>query len=303
MQKIIPNIWCQRNADEVAAFYEYVFESVPGAVKVQAVEHYPQEGLSDFQQSLAGETLTITLEIGGFQIILINAGGEFHPTPALNFMLNFDPLLGSDMEQVQSLVWERLKEEGRVLMELGEYPFSKSYGWVEDRFGVSWQLILTDPAGEPRPFIIPSLMFGGLAQNQAAAAQEHWVEVFPGSQLGTRAVYPEPTGPAVEGALMFSEFQLAGQWFTAMDSGVEQSGSFTPGISLMFEASGQEELDRIWEALSAVPEAEACGWLTDKFGVSWQIVPENMEELLTYPGAFEKLMDMKKIEIADFTRP
>lgn len=303
MQRIIPNIWCIRNADEVAAFYEYAFESVPGGVTIRSVERYPQEGLHDFQQSLAGETLTITLEISGFRMMLINGGEEFHPTPALNFMLNFDPLRGPEMEKVQSLVWDRLKEEGRVLMELGEYPFSDSYGWVEDRFGVSWQLISTDPEGDPRPFIIPSLMFGGGVQNQAAIAQEHWVKIFPDSQLGARVKYPEPAGPAGEGALMFSEFQLAGQWFTAMDSGVEQHDSFTPGVSLLFEATGQEEVDQMWEALSAVPEAEECGWLVDEFGVSWQIVPDTLEELLKQPGAFEKLMSMKKIEMKDFTTP
>ncbi|WP_293950793.1 VOC family protein [uncultured Corynebacterium sp.] len=303
MQRIIPNIWCSGNADEVAAFYEYAFESVPGGIVIRSVEQYPQEGLLDLQEDLAGETLSITLEISGFRIVLINSGDEIRPTPALNFMLNFDPLMGSDMDKVQSLVWDRLKEDGRVLMELGEYPFSQSYGWVEDRFGVGWQLISTDPEGAARPFVLPSLMFGGAAQNKAAAAQEQWVEAFPDSSVGARAYYPEPTGPAEEGALMFSEFQLAGQWFTAMDSGVEQQESFTPGVSLMFEADGQEELDRVWEALSAVPEAEQCGWLVDQFGVSWQIVPSILGELLTHPGAFEKLMNMKKIEMKDFTTP
>lgn len=202
--------------------------------------------------------------------------------------------------ELQQIIWDRLKEDGRVLMDLEEYPFSRSYGWVEDRYGVSWQLILTDPSGEPRPFVIPSLMFGGADQNKAVAAQRRWVDVFPDSRLGMRAEYPEQTGPATAGALMFSEFQLAGQWFTAMDSAVDQQESFTPGVSLMFEAHGQDELDRVWGALSAVPEAEQCGWLVDQFGVSWQIVPDNVDELLARPGAFEKFLGMKKIQISDF---
>lgn len=115
-----------------------------------------------------------------------------------------------------------------------------------------------------------------------------------------RAEYPEPVGPATAGALMFSEFQLAGHWFTAMDSATEQQESFTPGVSLMFEARGQEKLDHIWEALSAVPEAEQCGWLVDRFGVSWQIVPDNMGELMARPGAFEKLLGMRKAQISSF---
>ncbi|WP_374700217.1 VOC family protein [Arthrobacter sp. JCM 19049] len=99
---------------------------------------------------------------------------------------------------------------------------------------------------------------------------------------------------------MYSDFTLKGQTFSAMDSGVEMAFTFTPGVSLEVACRDQFEIDALWEALSAVPKAEQCGWLTDRFGVSWQIVPQNMGELMQRPGAFEKLMGMKKIVIDEF---
>lgn len=184
-------------------------------------------------------------------------------------------------------------------MPLGEYPFSQRYGWVSDRYGVSWQFILTNPEGEPRPFIIPSLMFGNRAQNRAKEAIDFYTSVF-GGRVGDLAPYPEQTGPATAGSLMFGEFELSGQWFAAMDSGVEQDFTFDPGVSLMLECADQAELDRYWEQLSVDPEAEVCGWCVDKFGLSWQVVPVNLGELMTRPNAYAKLMGMGKIEIAAF---
>ena len=85
-----------------------------------------------------------------------------------------------------------------------------------------------------------------------------------------------------------------------MDSGVEQPFTFSPGVSLSVQCADQAEIDRLWDALSAVPEAEQCGWLVDRAGVSWQIVPANMAELMAKPDAFAHMMPMKKLIIADF---
>jgi len=112
--------------------------------------------------------------------------------------------------------------------------------------------------------------------------------------------YPQPTGPAQPGNLMYADFQILDQWFAVMDSGVEQDFSFNCGVSLMVECADQAELDRYWNQLSAVPEAEQCGWCQDKFGVAWQFIPANLGELMTKPDAYRKLMNMKKIEVAAF---
>lgn len=299
VQRIIPNIWFTREAEEAGAFYTRVFDGATAIVGA----HYPSE-LPDWQADFAGEVLTVELVIDNYIITLINADDEFSPNPAISFMLNFDPLFfGGDVDAARRRldeVWAGLSEEGAVLMELGEYPFSARYGWVQDRYGVNWQLILTDPDGPPQPFVIPQLMFGGQAQGRAREAVDFYTSLFEDSGVAFLAPYEEDTGPAKAGDVIFGSFQLAGQAFAAMDSAVEQDFTFTPGISFEVRCDGQAEIDRLWDALSAVPEAEQCGWLADRFGVSWQIVPDNMDELMERPGAYERMLEMKKLVIADF---
>lgn len=297
-QKVIPHIWFNHDADAAGAFYSDVF---PDA-SVTVAAKYPDD-LEGWQADFSGTTLTVEVVIDGYQLTLINAGDEFRPNPSISFMLNFDPLMfGSEAQARERMdaTWAKLTEGGRVLLELDTYPFSPHYGWVEDRFGVSWQLLLSNLEGEPRPFLIPQLMFCGPAQNQAKEATTFYSALFPDAGVGFIAPYPHQTGPAPAGAVMFGEFRLAGQWFSMMDSGVDQDFTFTNGVSLEVRCADQEEIDRYWSQLSAVPEAEQCGWLVDKYGVSWQIVPENMGELMARPGAFENMSEMKKLVIADF---
>lgn len=294
MQKIVPNLWFQGNAAEGVEFYEHALPNT----RVGDTSHYPTEGLLDFQEDFAGELLTAVLEIDGYQVLLINAGEEFKPNSAISFLLNFDPSRDGNAKATLKGVWDRLSQGGTVLMPLDEYPFSKYYGWVQDRYGVSWQLMLTNPDGEPRPFLTPSLMFGGQAQNRAHEAANYYIATFNDSALGHLVPYGDQTGPATAGSVMYSDFTLEGQWFSAMDSGVEQDFSFTPGVSLMVNCKDQEEIDRLWEALSVVPGAEQCGWCMDQFGVSWQIAPADMDELMKQPGAFERMLEMKKLDIA-----
>ena len=298
-QKIVPNIWFDRNAEEAGEFYTSVFQGATSIVGAR----YPDE-VPDWQSDFAGKTLTVDLVIDGYLMTLINAGNEFRPNPSISFMLNFDPLFfGGDRDAARARldeVWAGFSEGGQVLMELGEYPFSPHYGWVQDRYGVNWQLLLTDPDGDPRPFVVPQLMFAGPVQNQARDAAEFYASLFEEAGVGLIAEYPEKMGPADAGSIMFGEFQLAGQWFAMMDSAVEQDFTFTCGVSLEVRCEDQSEIDRLWDALSDAPEAEQCGWLADRYGVSWQIVPENMGELMDRPDAFARMSKMKKLVIADF---
>ena len=296
MQKIVPSLWFDHVAAEAANFYA---EVLPGAT-VTDTQYYPTEGLLDFQQEFAGKELTVEFEVQGYRFVAINAGPEFRVNPSVSFMLNFDPSRDEQAREHLDEVWAALSDGGSELMPLGEYEFSPHYGWIQDRFGVSWQLILTDAAGEPRPFVIPNVLFGGAAQNRAGEAMEYYTSVFEGARTGDVWRYPDAVGPAPAGGIMFGELNLFGQWFALMDSAVEQDFTFNPGVSLMLQCEDQEELERYWHELSAVPEAEQCGWLVDRFGLSWQVVPANMSELMQAPGFFEKLMAMKEIEISAF---
>lgn len=298
-QKITPNLWFDGNAKEAVDFYVSAFPDS----KVAGATYYPktvEEGLADFQLELAGKVLTVDFEIGSQRFTTINAGPDFTFNPSVSFMVNFDPSQDDQAREHLDALWDKLMDGGEALMPLDAYPFSKHYGWVKDRYGLSWQLILTDPQGEPRPFIIPALMFGGQQTNHAEEAINFYLSTFKDSKQGVIARYAVDTGPAKAGSLMFADFMLANQWFAGMDSGTEQEFTFNEAVSFAVACKDQAEIDYFWEKLSAVSESEQCGWCKDKYGLSWQIVPEAMEELMEKPGAFAKLMEMKKIVIADF---
>ncbi|UNK70649.1 VOC family protein [Microbacterium sp. H1-D42] len=298
-QKIIPNLWFNGDAEQGGEFYSAALPNTTSRITAR----YPDE-VPESQAGFAGKPLVVDLSVDGFQITMINSDAHFRPNPSISFMLNFDPLMfGGDADTARARLdetWAALAEGGMVLMELAEYPFSPHYGWVQDRYGVSWQLMLTDPEGDPRPFVIPQIMFAGAVQDKAREAAELYTSLFDDAEIGMVAEYPAATGAAGAGSVMFGEFRVGDQWFSMMDSNVAHEFAFSPGVSLEVRCHGQAEIDRLWDALSAVPEAEQCGWLADRYGVSWQIVPDNMGELMERPGAYGRMLKMKKLVIADF---
>lgn len=298
-QKITPNIWFNGNAKEAVDHYVSIFPNS----EIIETQYYPktkEEGLADFQLDMAGKELVIDFRLADLRFTAINAGGEFKPNASISFFVNFDPSRDDQARQHLDELWEKLVDGGTVFMELDSYPFSERYGWVQDKYGVSWQLILTDPEGDDHPTIIPSLLFSGENTNRAKEAMEYYVSIFQDSEIGLTAPYETDTGPAKAGSLMYGDFKLANEWLTMMDSAVEMDAPFTEGISLLIACKDQAEIDYFWDKLSTIPEAEQCGWCKDQFGVSWQVVPENMGELMKKPDAYSKMMQMKKLVIADF---
>lgn len=234
----------------------------------------------------------------------INAGPIFKINPSISFMVNYDPNYAKNPEQELRAAWDKLIDGGKPLMPLQEYPFSKLYGWVEDKYGVSWQLILTEPEGEDRPEIIPSLLFTKDGYGKVDEAIKFYMSVFKNSKLGAIARYPAGMEPDEEGKVMFSDFQLAGVWMAAMESKREHNFEFNEGVSLIIRCEDQSEIDYYWEKLSAVPEAEQCGWLKDKFGVSWQVVPTAMDDIMNTSDRTkldritQTFLKMKKLDLA-----
>jgi predicted 3-demethylubiquinone-9 3-methyltransferase (glyoxalase superfamily) len=189
-------------------------------------------------------------------------------------------------------------------MPLDKYPFSERYGWIQDQYGLSWQLILTDPEGEDRPFLTPSLLFVGEVCGKAEEATDFYLSVFQDAKRGALVHYPAGMEPEKEGSVMFTDFMLENQWFAAMDSAREHGFGFNEAVSFMVDCDTQEEIDYYWEKLSAVPESEQCGWLKDKYGVSWQITPADMDAMLR-EGTPEQVarvtqafLPMKKFDLA-----
>lgn len=293
-QRITVNIWCDREAEAAGEFYAAVLP----ATTTQVSSRYPDAGLPDFQADFAGEALTVDVTVDGQRLVLINAGDEFRPNPTVSPALLFDTARDPDARQRLDAVWRRLVDGGEILLPLGDYPFSPHYGWVRDRYGVGWHLITTERSGVRQPMLSPALMFCGAAQNRAEAAVEFYTGLLPASQISSVLRYPEDVGPAKAGTVMFADFTLARQRFIAMDSVAERDYGFDPGMSLQIDCADQAEIDRLWQALSAVPESEQCGWCIDEFGLSWQVVPAAMEELIDSPGAYEAMLEMTKIEIA-----
>jgi predicted 3-demethylubiquinone-9 3-methyltransferase (glyoxalase superfamily) len=107
---------------------------------------------------------------------------------------------------------------------------------------------------------------------------------------------------------MFSDFMLGDQWFAAMDSALEHEFAFNEAISFLVPCESQEQIDYYWEKLSAMPEAEQCGWLKDKYGLSWQVWPTAMGEMMTkgtpeqVARVTEAFLPMKKFDIAALKR-
>jgi len=290
-QKIVPHLWFDKKAVEAAQYYTSIFPDSE-ITNITTLQHTP-----------SGDIEEVSFEIAGHAFMAISAGPYFQINPSISFFLNFDPSKDPDAEEKLDGLWEKLAEGGTVLMPLQAYPFSKRYGWIQDKYGVSWQLILSDPDGEERPFILPSLLFVGDVCGKAEEARDFYVSIFENSRPGEIARYPAGMEPDREGTVMYSDYKIGDQWFAAMDSAQSHSFGFNEAVSLLIRCENQAEIDYYWDKLSADPKAEQCGWLKDKFGVSWQVWPEILGEMMQ-TGTKEQLdrltqtfLQMKKFDI------
>jgi predicted 3-demethylubiquinone-9 3-methyltransferase (glyoxalase superfamily) len=296
MQKITPHLWYDKEAKEAAEFYTSVFPNS----KINNV--------TTLHDTPSGDCDIVSFTVMGYNFMSISAGPIFKVNPSISFMVNFDPTQDKDAQTRIDEVWAKLVDGGRVLMALDKYPFSDRYGWLEDKYGVSWQLILTMPEGEKRPLIMPSLMFVGDVCGKTQEATDFYLSIFKNTKRGIVAPYPAGMEPDKEGTVMFTDYQLEGQWFTAMDSARMPDATFTEAISLMVSCESQEEIDYYWEKLSAVPESEQCGWLKDKYGVSWQITSKEMDDMMAKgtPEQINRLtqsfLSMKKFDVAQLKK-
>lgn len=292
MQKIVPHLWFDTQAKEASAFYVSVFGNNSKILNSSTLHDTP-----------SGDTDIVGFEIWGYEFQSISAGPYFKLNPAISFMVNFDPSQDKDALTKIDEIWGKLMDGGKALMPIDKYPFSERYGWVQDKFGVTWQLILTKPEGEERPLIIPASLFTGEVTGKAEEATEFYLSVFKNSKRGALVKYGPGSEPNVEGTVMFTDYMLEGGWFAAMDSPPMHDFNFNEAISLIVRCEDQKEIDYYWEKLSAVPESEQCGWLKDKFGVSWQIVPKEMDEMMANGTKEQKdrvtqaFLKMKKFDI------
>jgi predicted 3-demethylubiquinone-9 3-methyltransferase (glyoxalase superfamily) len=295
-QRIVPHLWYDKEAIEAANLYCSVFPD-SRIMNITTLHDTP-----------SGDVDVVSFTLSGQSFMAISAGPLFKFNPSVSFILNFDPSKDERSREKLDALWNSLLQGGTVLMPLDKYPFSERYGWIQDKFGLSWQLILSDPAGEERPFITPSLLFVGEVCGKAEEAGDDYLSVFKNAKRGITARYPKDMEPDKEGTIMYTDFILENQWFAAMDSAHEHNFTFNEAISFIVYCDTQEEIDYYWEKLSAVPEAEQCGWLKDKYGLSWQIVPHIMDKIMqdqdskSLSRVTQAFLKMKKFDLAALQR-
>lgn len=274
-QRIVPHLWYDKEAIEAAEFYASIFPDS----QINYTTTLPD--------TPSGDCDVVSFELWGHTMMAISAGPHFSFTPAISFMVNFDPLFfggGATGEQTArealDAIWASLSPGGKVLMPLDAYPFSPRYGWLQDRYGLSWQLILSDPGGDPRPTIVPSLLFVGDNCGRAEEALNFYQSVFPNSEYGGLYRYGADQLPDREGTIMYADVKLDDYWLALMDSAHVHEFGFNEAVSLMIHCDDQSEMGYYWQRLSAEPTAERCGWLKDPFGVSWQVVPTELDRMM-----------------------
>lgn len=273
---IYPCLWFDGKAKEAATFYCSVFEG---------------------SKITTDTPMVVLVEILGKKIMGLNGGPNFSINPAISFFV-----LCETVEKTNQ-VWEKFAEEGKVLMPIDNYPWSERYGWVQDKFGMTWQIAVVDNPGDAAS-LTPCLLFTKDQFGRGEEALNFYSGIFKNTTTNLLIHYPE--GDAHAGKLMYASFQLNGYPLIAMDGPGVHDYSFNEGVSLVIDCDGQDEVDHYWNGLTADGGKESmCGWLKDKFGVSWQVVPRQLMTALSNPDkaraaqSMQAMMKMKKIVIAD----
>jgi predicted 3-demethylubiquinone-9 3-methyltransferase (glyoxalase superfamily) len=290
MQSITPHLWFDKEAKDAAEFYVSTFGKGSKVKYISKLDNTP-----------SGSVDIVTFELLGREFQAISAGPLFKFNPSISFHV-----LCNNKEDIDAM-WGNLSKGGTVLMELGAYPFSEKYGWMQDKYGLSWQIFYSCGA-DVKPKITPVIMFVGSVCGKAEEAVNFWTSVFQETKVDAIVRFGKGEEPDQEGTLRYAAFSLLGQEFGAMDSAYEHNFTFNEAISFIVPCETQAEIDYYWEKLSAVPEAEQCGWLKDKFGLSWQIVPTAMDAMMS-KGSKEQIgrvteafLQMKKFDIESLER-
>lgn len=284
MQKITPFLWLNNNVAEATDFYTSAFKN---AIIVE-------------KRNVVGGTIqSATLSIDGCEVILFNGGPLFTINPSISFFVN-----RNSPEDIDRL-WSKFSDGGKVLMPLSKYPFSEKYGWLQDKFGISWQFNFAVGDQSVAPFF---LFVNDQQHGKAEEAIDLYTSMFQNSSIVSKTYYAAGQG-GIEGTVKHAIFKLDGLEFKATDSNLSHSFTFNPAFSLSVNCLTQEEVDHFWNKFLELGGAKSrCGWLQDKFGVSWQIVPEALGRLMGDPDpakskrVLDAMLKMDKIDINTLQR-
>lgn len=266
---IYPALWFDNQALEAFEFYCSVF---------------PNSMILEHNQTVVKASLSNQCFIG------INGGPYFLPNPAISFTVICD-----SREEINAL-WQKLILGGASIIDLGHYSWNAYYGWVQDQFGYTWQLQLGN-SGKTQQRILPNLLFCGMHQNQCSQALQYYKKIFPEFQRHQLLRYPSGD---LEGKIQNSIFSLNHLKFIAKDSPHKHIFDFNESVSFVIPCKTQQEIDYYWNYFTEHGSESWCGWCKDVFGISWQVIPNNLAQILaTHPQAYSTLTRMKKIIIED----
>jgi predicted 3-demethylubiquinone-9 3-methyltransferase (glyoxalase superfamily) len=288
MQKITPHIWFDKEAKEATALYVSIFPNS----KV--------DNITTIHDTPSGDCDMVNFTLAGQEFMAISAGPYFKLNPSISLFTVFDN------EAEIEAAWNKLAAGGKILMPYNTYPWANKYGWLQDKYGLSWQLSWSK-YHTMKQKITPMLMFTEGGAGKAAEALKNYTSIFHNSSTELVVPYEKPDGEK-DGFIKHSQFTLENCSFMAMDSSAPHGFIFNEAISFIVNCDTQEEIDYFWEKLSAVPESEQCGWLKDKYGVSWQIVPTAMKEMMgkgdsaAQARVTQAFLKMKKFDIAELKR-
>lgn len=284
MERIVPNLWYDKEAKEAAIFYVEIFDNAR-ILDVTVIEGTP-----------SGDAEMVSFQLAGQQFNAISGGAFFTLNPSISLMVACDTIAEVDK------MYAALSEGGKDLMPLGEYHFSKRYAWTQDRYGLSWQLMLSEKTDYNQK-ITPSMLFSGNVSGKTEEAMIFYTSIFKGGSINQISHYAMGEAQLTQAKINYANFTLNGMNFAAMDNGYPADFDFNEAFSMMVYCDTQSQIDYYWDALSSDPESEQCGWLKDKFGVSWQITPTILDEIM-YHGSREEarrvtqaFLPMKKIDI------
>jgi predicted 3-demethylubiquinone-9 3-methyltransferase (glyoxalase superfamily) len=275
MQKINPCLWFNHQAEEAAKFYTSLF----GHSKIGKTARF-SEAAAEISGQKAGSVMTVEFELEHQNFLGLNGGPLYKFSPSISFFVY------RKTEKEVDLLWQKLSTGGRVLMDLDKYPWAPKYGWCEDKFGVSWQVMVGDIA---KP-MAPSFLFVNRLLGKGEEAVKFYTSVFKNSKI--EQMHQDPQSKMV----MHCSFLLEGQPFILMEGEGAHKHEMTPAISFVVNCETQAEIDHYWAKLCQEGRPDQCGWLTDKFGVSWQIVPSFLGSIMN-EKVMKELLKMTKIEI------
>lgn len=280
MQKITPFLMFESGADEAIAFYSSIFKN---SKSISTESGKPPGG---------------SFEIGGLRFNTFNGGPHFKFSPAISFFHICEN--ESELDEL----WGELAKEGSVMMPLDKYEWSDKYGFIQDKFGVCWQVSL-GKVSDVGQQTTPSFLFVGDQLGNGEEAVKFYTSVFENSSIDGVLLYGDNEPPNKPGTVKHSQFALDGEKFMLMEGSGEHDFSFTEGISLMIWCKDQDEIDYFWNKFAGEGEESQCGWVKDKYGVSWQITPPILLELISDPDrekagrVMQAMLKMKKIIIQD----